>query len=342
MKTLSSSRRARINIVSRNHTIFITLLTLAPIAFTVALLVGSVPVTIHDVLNLLSSDQPSQQTQVVADLRLPRALGAFTSGALLALAGVLMQVLLRNPLADPYILGISGGAAVATLLAMLLGAGGFVLTGSAFAGSLLSMFIVFGFAQLQGSWSPTRLLLTGVVIAAGWGALISLILAIAPDRNLHSMLFWLMGDLSYVNTVWPGIVVLCFCLLVSLLGARQLNVLLHGELQASALGVDIKKLRLSIYFIASMVTATAVTIAGTIGFVGLIVPHSIRLMIGPDNRALLPLSALGGGLFLLIADTLARNLANPVEIRVGIITALFGAPFFLLLLIKNSSRADSL
>ena len=299
-------------------------------------MVGSVPVTIQDVLNLLSSVQQSQQTQVVADLRLPRALGAFTSGALLALAGVLMQVLLRNPLADPYILGISGGAAVATLLAMLMGAGGLVLTGSAFFGSLLSMFIVFGFAQLQGSWSPTRLLLTGVVIAAGWGALISLLLAIAPDRNLHSMLFWLMGDLSYVNTVWPGIVVLCLCLIVSLLGARQLNVLLHGELQASALGVNIKKLRLSIYFIASMVTATAVTIAGTIGFVGLIVPHLIRLCGITDHRWLIPNSILLGGTLLLIADTFARTIIAPHQLPVGVIMAMIGVPLFLYLLHRTN------
>lgn len=299
-------------------------------------MVGSVPVTSQDLISLFTSEPLSQQTQVISELRLPRALGAFTCGALLALAGVLMQVLLRNPLADPYVLGISGGAAVATLLAMLLGAGGFILTGSAFLGSLVSMFIVFGVAQMQGSWSPTRLLLTGVVIAAGWGALISLILSISPDRNIHSMLFWLMGDLSYVSTVWPGVSVLGLCLLAALLGARQLNVLLHGELQASALGVDIKKLRLTIYLVASLLTATAVTIAGTIGFVGLIVPHLIRLSGITDHRWLIPNSALLGGTLLLVADTFARTIIAPHQLPVGVIMAIIGVPLFLFLLHRTN------
>lgn len=327
---------ARITTVSRNHTLLIILLLFAPAAFMVALMVGSVSVTSQDLLNLLITDEATQQSQVISELRLPRALGAFTCGALLALAGVLMQVLLRNPLADPYVLGISGGAAVATLLAMLLGAGGLALTGSAFVGALISMLIVFGFAHSQGSWSPTRLLLTGVVIAAGWGALISLILAIAPDRNLHGMLFWLMGDLSYVHTVWPGVIVLVVCIAATFLGARQLNVLLHGELQSISLGVDIKKLRLTIYVTASLITATAVTIAGTIGFVGLIVPHIIRLCGITDHRWLIPNSVLLGGSLLLVADTFARIVIAPHQLPVGVIMAMIGVPLFLYLLHRTN------
>ena len=322
--------------MSRNHSTLITLLILAPIAFSVALMVGSVPVSTEDLISLFSSEPATQQTRVISELRLPRALGAFTCGALLALAGVLMQVLLRNPLADPYVLGISGGAAVATLLAMLIGAGGFALTGSAFLGSLVSMFMVFGIAQWQGSWSPTRLLLTGVVIAAGWGALISLILSISPDRNIHSMLFWLMGDLSYINTVWPGILVLGVCVLASLVGSRQLNVLLHGELQASALGINIKRLRLAVYVIASLLTATAVTIAGTVGFVGLIVPHLIRLSGITDHRWLIPNSVLLGGTLLLVADTFARTIIAPNQLPVGVIMAIIGVPLFLFLLHRTN------
>lgn len=322
--------------MSRNHSTLIALIVLAPVAFIIALLVGSVPVSTQDLFNLVLSDTSSQQSQVISELRLPRALGAFTSGALLALAGVLMQVLLRNPLADPYILGTSGGAAVATLLAMLLGASGFLLTSSAFLGSVVSMFLVFGIAQLQGSWSPTRLLLTGVVVAAGWGALISLILSISPDRNIHGMLFWLMGDLSYVDTVWPGLLVLALCLLATFAGARQLNVLLHGELQASALGINIKKLRLTIYLVASLLTATAVTIGGTIGFVGLIVPHLIRLSGITDHRWLIPNSVLLGGTLLLVADTFARTIIAPQQLPVGVIMAIIGVPLFLLLLHKTN------
>ena len=322
--------------MSRNHSTLVALLLLAPLAFTLALLVCSVPVTSQDLFSFLFNDASNQQSQVIGELRLPRAIGAFTCGALLALAGVLMQVLLRNPLADPYILGTSGGAAVATLLAILLGASGLVLTGSAFLGALISMLLVFGIAQLQGSWSPTRLLLTGVVIAAGWGALISLILSISPDRNIHSMLFWLMGDLSYVSTLWPGVVVLIACLIASIVGARQLNVLLHGELQASALGINIKKLRLTIYLVASLLTATAVTIAGTIGFVGLIVPHLIRLTGITDHRWLIPNSALLGGTLLLVADTIARTIIAPNQLPVGVIMAIIGVPLFLYLLQRTN------
>ncbi|MCI0507606.1 MAG: iron ABC transporter permease [Gammaproteobacteria bacterium] len=299
-------------------------------------MVGSVSISTQDVFASLLGRQTTPSSQIVQDLRLPRALGAFSCGALLALAGVLMQVLLRNPLADPYVLGISGGAAVAALLAILAGASGWLLTGSAFAGSLLSMFIVFGLAQARGSWSPTRLLLTGVVVAAGWGALVSFILAIAPAKNLHSMLFWLMGDLGYVNTVWPGITVMTLGLIAAMLAARRLNILLHGPLQANALGVDVGKLRLMIYLLASLMTATAVTIAGSIGFAGLIVPHLIRLLGITDHRWLLPGSALLGGSLLVIADTFARTIMAPQQLPVGVIMAMIGVPLFLYLLHRSN------
>ncbi|WP_455206239.1 FecCD family ABC transporter permease [Kaarinaea lacus] len=322
--------------MSRKNYILIGLLTLAPLAIMSALMVGSVPLSPYDVFQSILGNQATQSTQIIQDLRLPRALGAFSCGALLALAGVLMQVLLRNPLADPYVLGISGGAAVATLLAMLAGTGGWMLTGSAFAGSLLSMFIVFGLAQARGSWSPTRLLLTGVVVAAGWGAVVSFILAIAPANNLHSMLFWLMGDLSYVTTIWPGMAVMVLGLVAALLASRRLNILLHGSMQASALGVDVNKLRFMIYVLASLMTATAVTIAGSIGFVGLIVPHLIRLTGVTDHRWLLPGSALLGGSLLVIADTFARAVIAPQQLPVGVIMAMIGVPLFLFLLHRSN------
>ena len=320
----------------RKSYVLIGLLTLAPIAILIAVMVGSVSLSSQDVFQSLLGNQTTPSAQIIQELRLPRALGAFSCGALLALAGVLMQVLLRNPLADPYVLGISGGAAVATLLAMLAGVSGWWLTGSAFAGSLLSMFIVFGLAQGRGSWSPTRLLLTGIVVAAGWGACVSFILALAPARNLHSMLFWLMGDLSYVKTVWPGVVVMLLGLVMALLAARRLNVLLHGSQHANALGIDVGKLRLMIYLLASLMTATAVTIAGSIGFVGLIVPHLVRLTGITDHRWLLPGSALLGGSLLVIADTFARTVMAPQQLPVGVIMAMIGVPLFLFLLHRNN------
>jgi len=316
--------------------IFIVLLLLTPLVLSSALLIGSIPISMHDIWIALYDNPHTATSQVIHTLRLPRILGAFSCGALLALAGTLMQVLLRNPLADPYILGISGGAAVMTLIMMFMGFSGILLTGGAFAGSLLSMFIVFGLAQAKGSWSPTRLLLTGIVVAAGWGAVISFILAAAPDKNLHSMLFWLMGDLSYINTVWPAYVVLIVALIMAMLIARQLNVLLHGSLQASAVGIDVKRLRLFVYFLASLITATAVTIAGTIGFVGLIVPHLLRLLGVTNHRWLIPCSCLMGGCLLVVADSIARIAIEPHQLPVGVITAMIGVPIFLILLHRSN------
>ncbi len=279
------------------------------------------------------------QQRLILELRLARALNAFTCGGLLALAGALLQVLLRNPLADPYILGVSGGASVGALLAILAGLGGVWMTGSAFAGAMLSIFLVFVLAhERRGSWTPTRLLLTGVVIAAGWGALISFILVTSPDTHLRGMLFWLMGDLSQSGASLSGVVVLAAGLLLSLPIARDLNVLVRGDLRASALGVPLQTLRLQIYGLSALLTATAVTFAGNVGFVGLIIPHFMRLLGAHDHRILLPACVLAGGSLVIIADTLARTLLAPQQLPVGIVTALIGVPVFLYLLHRNSAR----
>jgi len=246
-----------------------------------------------------------------------------------------MQILLRNPLADPYVLGVSGGASVGALAAMLAGAGAFMLSGSAFAGALLSTFLVFGLAHGTGSWTPARLLLTGVVVASGWGAVITLMLAVGPKDKLPGMLYWLMGDLTYAQTPWPAMVLLVLvCLLVIPLG-RNLNVLARGPLQAAALGVAVRPLEWTIYILASLLTALAVTTAGSIGFVGLVVPHMLRLVLGNDQRLILPACALGGGALLTLADTLARIVIAPEQLPVGVITALLGVPTFLVLLYRS-------
>jgi iron complex transport system permease protein len=272
---------------------------------------------------------------LVLELRLPRTLAAFATGGLLAVAGALMQVLLRNPLADPYVLGLSGGAAVGALLAMLAGLGGLLVSGSAFAGALLSTLMVFGLAHGTGSWTPSRLLLTGVVVAAGWGAVITLMLSISPARELPGMLYWLMGDVSYARTPWPGLVLLTLvCLVVIPLG-RSLNVLARGPLQAAALGISVRPMEWLIYLLASLLTATAVTMAGSIGFVGLVVPHMLRLVLGNDQRLILPACAFVGGTLLVLADTLARVVIAPEQLPVGVITALLGVPTFLYLLYRS-------
>lgn len=296
---------------------------------------GSVSVAPGQVLAVILGEGSNLQQTLVLELRLPRTLSAFATGGLLAVAGALMQVLLRNPLADPYVLGLSGGAAVGALLAMLAGLGGFLVSGSAFAGALLSTLMVFGLAHGTGSWTPSRLLLTGVVVAAGWGAVITLMLAISPTQRLPGMLYWLMGDVSYARTPWPALGLLALvCLLVAPLG-RSLNVLARGPMQAAALGVAVRPLEWTIYILASLLTATAVTMAGSIGFVGLVVPHMLRLLLGNDQRLILPACAFAGGTLLVLADTLARIVIAPEQLPVGVITALLGVPTFLYLLYRS-------
>ncbi len=273
--------------------------------------------------------------QILLELRLPRMSTAFITGALLGIAGALMQVLLRNPLADPYILGVSGGASVAALLAIMAGASGMMLSGSAFAGALLSTLLVFTLAHGRGHWDSTRLLLTGVVLAAGWGAVISLLLAISPGTQLHGMLFWLMGDLGFSRTPWVGSLVLLFLLPVALVISPSLNLLARGELPAASLGVSVGRLRTTIYVLASLATASAVTQAGNIGFVGLIAPHMLRLLGARDHRLLIPGVALLGGTLLLLADAISRLIIEPRQLPVGVLTALLGVPLFLLLLFRS-------
>lgn len=197
------------------------------------------------------------------------------------------------------------------------------------------MLLVFGIAHGQGSWTPTRLLLTGIVLAAGWGAMISFILAISPDQTLRSMLFWLMGDLGYVQSTTMGFIILILGLIISLPIARSLNILTQGELQAASLGIETRRLRIMVYLLASMLTATAVTMAGSVGFVGLVVPHLIRMMGFSDNRILLPAATLFGGSLLILADTLARTIIAPQQLPVGVISAAIGVPLFLLLLYRG-------
>lgn len=321
---------------------FLFVLALASLALS--LTQGSIPISLDSLFSILWAKKPAPdlalERQLVFELRLPRSLGAFFTGALLAQAGVLMQVLVRNPLADPYILGISGGAALAALLAMLAGLSGFLLNSSAFAGALLAVALVFGLARHNGKtgrgiWTPLRLLLTGVVLAAGWGALISFILIVSPERQLRGMLFWLMGDLGYTINPWPLGLVFILGLLVSLPLARSLNVLIRGELLAGSLGVDTRRVQLILFLLASLLTATAVSQAGSIGFVGLVVPHLVRLMGYTDHRILIPAASLCGGILLVIADTLARTALAPQQLPVGIITALLGVPLFLHLLQKG-------
>jgi iron complex transport system permease protein len=311
-------------------------LVLAVASLALALRLGSSDIPLTEVWRHVVADDGSINDQIIDRLRLPRALSAFAVGGLLALAGALIQVLLRNPLGDPYVLGVSGGASTAVLTAMLLAAPAAWYAPAAAAGALLSTLLVFGLARSGDDWRSERLLLTGIVVAAGWSALISFVLSISPATHLPGMLFWLMGDLADADRPGLPFAVLGTALLYCLLRARDLNIATQGLLQAAALGVDTGRLRLELYFISAVLTAVAVTAAGAVGFVGLVTPHLVRRAGGRDHRILLPVSVLLGGSLLVFADTLARTLVSPMQLPVGVLTAMIGVPVFLLLLRRQT------
>lgn len=307
-------------------------LCLALVAWAVSLAVGSIPITLTQLSDIVAGTEMGLPRRILFELRIPRSAAAFATGGLLAISGALIQVMIRNPLGDPYVLGISGGASVFALLAIVFGLGGGWLELAAFCGAMLSMLIVFTLASSGGRWSTNRLLLTGVIVASGWGAMIALILSVAPDSKLRGMIFWLIGDLSATASSLPACAALLVGLPCALCIAKDLNVLGRGDMTAASLGVNVRALHGIVYLLSAMMTAISVTTAGSIGFVGLVVPHILRLMGVNDMRILLPTAALAGGSVLLLADTLARTVIAPQQLPVGVITALIGIPLFLYLL----------
>ena len=316
------------------------LAVLLALVMGLSLSVGSMAIDWQELVVTLRTGEPSVSATVVFDLRLPRALSALVVGASLSLAGVLMQVLLRNPLADPYVLGTSGGAAAFALLVIFLGLPYQGIPLAAGIGSVLSMGLLFLLARGEGGWSSARLLLTGIVLASGWGALISFILSITQGAEIHSMLFWLMGDFRAASPGPARWILLALALALGLFVARDLNLLAGGELRAQSLGVHTLVLRLGILFGASLLTAAAVTLSGSIGFVGLVVPHMMRRLVGADHRRLVPASALAGSCLLVLAEMIARTVLAPQQLPVGVITAFVGVPLFLYLL-GRGHRAGS-
>jgi len=324
--------------------IWLTLAALAVGALAIALAVGSHAIAPGDLLRALLRPDGSIDATIVHELRLPRALAAFGTGGLLAVAGALMQVLLRNPLADPYVMGASGGAAVGALAAMLFGLGAAFTHGAAFAGALASTALVFALARREfagaaladpGLGAP-RLLLAGVMLAALWTALVTLLLTLSPEARIRGMLFWLAGDLSAGSGGVAPLAVLAIVVAIAWPLGRSLNVMLRGPVIALSLGVHVIALRRALFVLASLATAVAMTSSGAVGFVGLVVPHALRLAIGNDQRVLLPACALGGGTLLLLADTAARTLVAPQQLPVGLLTALLGVPTFLALLLGRA------
>jgi len=313
----------------------IALISAAPLALLIALGTGSVALKPETLWQVMTGAEQGLPHTLVYELRLPRALAAFAVGGLLALSGTLLQALLRNPLADPYILGISGGAAVASLASILAGLGSAWVSGNALLGGFIVMLLVFGLSHGRGSWTETRLLLTGVVLAMGCGAVVSLMLALSPEAQLASLIFWLLGDIGHTSSPGIALVTLAAGLAMALPFARALNLYARGERVAAALGENIALLRYGIYFLASLLTAAAVTVAGPIGFVGLVIPHLLRQLGCTDHRQLLIDAPLAGGILLTLADTVARTLLAPAQLPVGVITALLGVPVFLVLLVRG-------
>lgn len=302
-------------------------------------LVGAEPIGL---LTALTSDGVDRV--ILFRIRLPRALLAMVVGAALAAAGTVLQALLRNPLADPHMLGVSGGAAVgAAAMLMLAGAGWLpeiAVPAGAFAGGLLAMLVVYRIGSVHGLLLPYMFLLAGVVTNAFCGALIMALNALADFFQAHGILFWLLGSLQTQS--YALVAASAACVVAALLWlmrhARAYNVLSLGEEGAAQLGVDVARVRRTSFVISSLLVGAAVSVSGMIGFVGLIVPHVTRLLIGADHRLLLPASALTGATFLLLADTVARSSFGATEIPVGVVTALCGGPFFVYLLRREGGR----
>jgi len=324
----------------RQHATLVLLGVCALLALVAAALAGSVAVPLRELPGAFASllaGSPDGMAATLLDLRLGRASSAFVTGAALALAGVMMQALVRNPLADPYVLGVSAGAAVGALAALLFGAALWAVDLGAFGGAIAVSLLLYllarrdlGGGRVDGrSGESGVLLLTGVVLASACMALVTLMLSVAPESRLRGMVFWMIGDLA--GTSWRLLpwVVLGAALLLGLRRARALNVMaLHTD-AAVTLGVDVAAQRRFLFICSGLLTACAVTTGGSIGFVGLVVPHACRHAFGPDHRILLPAAALAGGSFLVLADTLARTVLAPQQLPVGVLTSLIGVPVFL-------------
>jgi iron complex transport system permease protein len=325
------------------------------VTVVIALKLGAVQVSLYglgrDLIRVLMGQSSSLSTDygmIVLDIRLPRILLAIVVGASLSVAGAGFQALLRNPLADPYVLGVSSGASVGSILALLLENQlslppaylGLLVPLGAFVGAAITIAAVYVLGRRDGQIESTTLLLGGIITASFLSAIITLLLSTLSGGNLRGATYWLMGSLSSLPPK-SILYLICIGFLVAAgviyTTASDLNLLLSGEREAMHLGVDVPRVRIVVYLAASLLTGLAVSVSGSIGYVGLLVPHAMRLIFGSDHRMLLPTSALGGAIALVIADTIARTIVAPSELSVGAVTAIVGAPFFIYLLRRKLS-----
>ena len=352
MSTRTATKTGSPEIVLRNRLtmrrLIITLIVLAALLllfgfFAIAL--GSEHVSISSILKIFAAqvtgsttDVSPEQKIIIVDIRLPRVLMAIMVGAALSVAGAAYQALLRNPLAEPYVLGVSTGAALGAIAAIVfaesLPIGRPLL---AFIGAVATTLVVYALGQTRNGGSSERLILGGIIINAFLSSWVIFLVTNAPGLRQRSVLSWLIGYLGGETRLLP--IVSLFIIIgiaIIYLNARSLNLLMTGEQDALALGVDVKRVRVTVYLAASLITGAAVAVSGVIGFVGLIIPHAVRLAGGSDNRLVVPASALVGGTFLLLADTVARTIVSPLELHIGVITAMIGAPAFIYLLRRTS------
>jgi iron complex transport system permease protein len=312
------------------------------ISVWLGLSIGSTGQNLREVFALLTGhgDPASTMANIVWRIRLPRVLLAALAGATLSLGGLVFQSILRNPLAEPYILGISGGSAIGAIIGIFLSLSRFPgVTLFAFGGSMVTIILVLVIASVKQSLKQDSLILAGVMVNAFCSSVIMFLLSLTQDARLHNILFWLMGDLSMSDANQVLVLAACLlpCFVLLLLFARPMNLLLLGEEMAASMGVNVRLVSVVLVAVTSFMVSATVCQSGLLGFVGLVTPHLLRLLLGPDHRVLVPACILGGGAYLVWCDLLARFLPAQVELPVGVITAIIGAPLFIFLL-RRSKR----
>ena len=332
---------------TRSKNVAVTTAIMVPLgiaALAAAFLFGSSGISLTELFALMRGTADKAVTTIFFSLRLPRAVLAFVSGGALSIAGACLQGMFKNPMADSYVIGVSSGAALGATVAItfsaslaFLGFGAVAIL--AFVGALLSVLVVYSLSRIQGKVTTFSLLLAGIAISTLCSALVYCIMILFRDKMEH-VVMWTMG--SFSSASWDKVIFAVPAMIIAsalcMLFAKDLNIMLQGDEAARHLGVDAGRVRRSLIVLTTLAAACAVSVSGIIGFVGLIVPHILRLILGPDHRRLLPLSFFGGGIFLLICDTLARLILDTQEIPVGVITAVIGVPFFLVLL-RRGRRA---
>ncbi|MBA7704637.1 Hemin transport system permease protein HmuU [subsurface metagenome] len=338
MKELLTARKLGVRVAS-------ALVVLAVVMFVCSLM-GTESISLKAVLAQVGGQEAiNPDYEIFVQVRLPRIILACIVGAALACSGVVFQALLRNPLADPYILGISSGAGLGTIIAVISGFswtlwGRSPIAVFAFAGAMGTVWLVWFIGRVTGKSHVTGLLLAGVVVNAFFSAVIMFLTSIAKSQQMQTTIFWLMGNMTEEDflVLWLGAGCVAAGMLALFYISPQLNAISFGEDDARSMGVNTARTRTIAFAVAALITAVAVSLSGLVGFVGLVVPHAVRLVFGPDHRQLLPLSGIVGAIYLVDADTLARIIVAPAQLPVGVVTAIVGGPFFLVLLVKHTHK----